>query len=146
MPSKGMLIAATAAAATLGTACGVALARTGPAEPRFVIETDAAVAVRQPGPHQGGGQTTAFPFFDKVSGFETVFRKRILHPGSAIGYHLQEFDEVYYVLSGTGELTMNGESSLVRAGTAILTRPGSHHGLKQVGAEDLVILISYRKR
>ncbi len=30
-------------------------------------------------------------------------------------------------------------------GTAVLTRPGSSHGLKQVGDEDLVILIDYEQ-
>lgn len=29
------------------------------------------------------------------------------------------------------------------AGDAILTRPGSSHGLKQTGKEDLVIIINY---
>ena len=28
-------------------------------------------------------------------------------------------------------------------GTAVLTRPGSSHSLKQTGTEDLVILIAY---
>jgi mannose-6-phosphate isomerase-like protein (cupin superfamily) len=28
-------------------------------------------------------------------------------------------------------------------GTAVLTRPGSSHSLKQVGSEDLVVLIAY---
>ena len=38
------------------------------------------------------------------------FRKRALHPGSGIEYHRQEQDEVYYVLSGTGEDTLDGQS------------------------------------
>jgi hypothetical protein len=33
----------------------------------------------------------------------------------------------------------------VRPGTAILTRAGSSHGLRQLGGEDLVILISYQQ-
>jgi mannose-6-phosphate isomerase-like protein (cupin superfamily) len=28
-------------------------------------------------------------------------------------------------------------------GTAVLTRPGSSHGLKQTGSEDLVVIIAY---
>jgi mannose-6-phosphate isomerase-like protein (cupin superfamily) len=72
-----------------------------------------------------------------------VFRKRVLHPGSSIGYHKQERDEVYYILSGTGEMEMNGKTFHVKTGDAILTRPGSSHGLKQSGKDDLVIFISY---
>ncbi|TDI44706.1 MAG: cupin domain-containing protein [Acidobacteria bacterium] len=68
-----------------------------------------------------------------------------LHPGAAIGYHEQDRDEVYYVLSGTGELTMNGTKSVVGPGTSILTRTGSSHGLRQTGADDLVIVIVYSK-
>jgi len=34
----------------------------------------------------------------------------------------------------------------VEPGTAILTRPGSSHGLKQTGDQDLVILISYETK
>ena len=110
-----------------------------------LIEHDSSVATRQPGPHQGGGETTAYPFFAHAPDLHLVFRKRALHRGAAIGYHRQQEDEVYYVLSGTGELTMNGERSLVGPGTAILTRPGSSHGLRQVGADHLVILIVYQQ-
>jgi mannose-6-phosphate isomerase-like protein (cupin superfamily) len=52
-------------------------------------------------------------------------------------------DEIYYVLSGRGELVLNGERRIVGPGTAILTRAGSWHGLKQLGSDDLVILINY---
>jgi mannose-6-phosphate isomerase-like protein (cupin superfamily) len=108
-----------------------------------IIEHDAGIAVRQPGPHEGGGASTAYPFFEKANGFKMVFRKRALHQGAAIGYHLQDVDEVYYILSGTGEFTLNGVRQMVGAGTAILTRPGNSHGLRQTGSEDLVLIISY---
>jgi mannose-6-phosphate isomerase-like protein (cupin superfamily) len=74
-----------------------------------------------------------------------VFRKRALHRGAAIGYHRQEADEIYYILSGTGTLTLNGAQSVVGPGTAILTRAGSSHGLQQLGAEDLVIIVTYQQ-
>jgi mannose-6-phosphate isomerase-like protein (cupin superfamily) len=111
----------------------------------YVIETDTGVALPQPGPHDGGGETTGYSFFSAVADLDFVFRKRALHPGAAIGYHEQDGDEVYYVLSGAGELTMNGVKSVVGTGTAILTRTGSSHGLRQTGADDLVIIIVYRK-
>ena len=110
-----------------------------------LIQRDADVAKHEPGTHNGGGDTTGYSFFSKVQDSALVFRKRALHPGSAIGPHKQEVDEVYYVLSGTGELTLDGEKHTVGAGTAILTRPGSSHSLKQTGAADLVIIIAYPK-
>lgn len=114
--------------------------------PGYVIETDSLVATRQPGPHDGGGETTAYPFFAGAPDLNLVFRKRALHPGAAIGYHRQGHDEIYYVLSGTGELTMNGTTSVVGPGTSILTRTGSSHGLRQIGEDDLVIIIVYMEK
>jgi mannose-6-phosphate isomerase-like protein (cupin superfamily) len=114
------------------------------AEP-YVLEREKDIAVQQPGPHRGGGTTTAYPFFGRVRDLELVFRKRVLHPGSAIGYHEQREDEIYYVLSGTGVMRMNGDSLTVAPGDAVLTRPGSSHGLRPAGAQDLTILIVYRQ-
>ena len=74
---------------------------------------------------------------------ELVFRKRVLKPGSGIGYHKQAEDEIYYVLGGRGRMTLDGKDYDVGPGTAILTRTGSSHGPKQVGSEDLVIIINY---
>jgi mannose-6-phosphate isomerase-like protein (cupin superfamily) len=109
----------------------------------FIVQHDADVAKQEPGTHNGGGQTIGYSFFDKTPGMHFVFRKRVLKPGSGIGYHEQKEDEVYYVLSGRGVMMLDDKPIDVSPGIAILTRPGSSHGLKQVGAEDLVILIAY---
>jgi mannose-6-phosphate isomerase-like protein (cupin superfamily) len=111
----------------------------------YVFEQDAGVAKSGPAPHQGPGRSTGYSFFEKAPGFKLAFRKRVLHPGAAIGYHLQKEDEVYYILSGTGVMQMNGGEFPVKEGDAILTRPGSSHGLKQTGKEDLVLIINYEK-
>ena len=110
-----------------------------------VIQHDSSVATPQPGPHRGGGPTTAYSFFAQAPNLHLVYRKRALHPGAAIGYHRQAEDEVYYILSGSGELTLNGARSIVGPGTAILTRSGSSHGLRQVGSADLVLIIAYQQ-
>lgn len=114
-----------------------------PAPGGYILERDADVAVEEPGTHKGGGRTVGYSFFRKAPNLKLVFRKRALKPGSAIGYHLQKEDEIYYVLSGRGAMTIDGKTFEVSAGDAILTRPGSSHGLKQTGAEDLVIMINY---
>jgi mannose-6-phosphate isomerase-like protein (cupin superfamily) len=108
-----------------------------------ILERDAEVAKNEPGTHKGGGETIGYSFFAKAPKLGLVFRKRAFKPGSAIGYHLQREDEIYYVLSGRGTMTVDGKSFDVGPGDAVLTRPGSSHGLKQVGQEDLVILINY---
>jgi mannose-6-phosphate isomerase-like protein (cupin superfamily) len=109
----------------------------------YIVQHDAEIAKNEPGTHNGGGQTVGYSFFDKTPGMRFVFRKRALKPGSGIGYHEQKEDEVYYVLSGRGVMTLDDKPIDIGPGTAVLTRPGSSHGLKQVGNEDLVILIAY---
>ena len=109
----------------------------------YVIEHDAEVANNEPGTHNGGGQTVGYSFFSKVPNLKLVFRKRALKPGSGIGLHVQREDEIYYVLSGTGTMTLDGKTVDVTPGTAVLTRTGSSHSLRQTGRDDLVILINY---
>ena len=112
----------------------------------YILEHENDIAKAEAGTHNGGGATVGYSFFSKTEGLKMTFRKRVLHPGSSIGYHLQKEDEIYYVISGTGEMQMNGKSFPVKAGDAILTRPGSSHGLKQTGKNDLVIIINYENK
>ena len=112
----------------------------------YIVQRDADVAKQEPGTHNGGGQTVGYSFFDKTPKMHFVFRKRALKPGSGIGYHEQHEDEVYYVLSGRGVMTLDDKPYDVTPGTAILTRTGSSHGLKQVGGEDLVVIITYETK
>ena len=110
------------------------------------IEHDADVAKEEPGTHGGGGMSTGYSFFQGAPGMELVFRKRALHPGAGIGYHLHHDDEVYYVLSGRGEYTLDGVKREVGPGTALLVRDGSSHGMKVLGNEDLVLIITYKQK
>jgi mannose-6-phosphate isomerase-like protein (cupin superfamily) len=112
----------------------------------YIVEHDADVAVTEPGTHNGGGQTVGYSFFQTVPKLKLIFRKRALKPGSGIGLHEQGEDEIYYVLSGTGVMTLDGKTVEITPGTAVLTRTGSTHSLKQTGNEDLVILINYEMK
>ncbi len=111
----------------------------------YIFEREDDIGRTQNGPHKGGGETVGYSFFAGAEDLKLVFKKRVLKPGSAIGYHLQKEDEIYYIISGTGEMQMNGKTFPVKAGDAILTRPGSSHGLKQTGNDDLSIIINYEK-
>ena len=138
------LVAIVFTVALVGPAAWIAGA-TRQASGGYVLERDAEIALEEPGTHGGGGKTIGYSFFKKTPNLKLVFRKRALKPGSAIGYHLQKEDEIYYVLSGRGEMTIDGKSFEMKPGDALLTRPGASHGLKQIGAEDLVILINYEQ-
>jgi mannose-6-phosphate isomerase-like protein (cupin superfamily) len=126
-------------------ACGAGLhALVQPPTPGgYIVERDADVARNEPGTHNGGGQTIGYSFFRSVPNLKLVFRKRAFKPGSGVGHHVQKEDEIYYVLSGTGTMTLDGKTIDISAGTAVLTRPGSSHSLKQTGTDDLVVLINY---
>lgn len=113
---------------------------------KYILQNDAEVAKKEPGTHNGGGETIGFNFFGDAENLKTAFRKRILKSGSSIGYHLQKEDEIYYVISGSGTMQMNGKTFPVKPGDAILTRPGSSHGIKPNDDNDLTILIVYEKK
>lgn len=114
-----------------------------PVSPSVVVQ-ERDIAIEQPGPHDGLGTTTAYPFFADATGFDLIFRKRALHPGATIGDHVNDKDEIYYVLSGRGRLQLNDTVREVGPGDAILTRKGDRHALAQLGDEELVIFIVYR--
>jgi mannose-6-phosphate isomerase-like protein (cupin superfamily) len=134
---------AYAVALTLAGAGLHAVAQPKTAPGGYVIEHDADIALNEPGTHNGGGQTVGYSFFKKVPNLKLVFRKRALKPGSGIGLHEQKEDEIYYVLAGKGSMTLDGKTVEITPGTAVLTRTGSTHSLKQIGDEDLVIMINY---
>ena len=113
---------------------------------KYILQNDIEVAKEEPGTHNGGGKTIGFNFFGEAKSLKTAFRKRILKPGSSIGYHLQKEDEIYYVISGNGTMQMNGKTFTVKPGDAILTRPGSSHGIAPNTGNDLTILIVYEKK
>jgi len=127
----------------IGVGAGAMLAAQTTAKGGFIVQRDAEIAKNEPGTHNGGGQTIGYSFFDKTPGMKFVFRKRAFHPGSGVGLHEQHEDEVYYALSGKGVMTVDGKDIEMTAGTAVLTRPGSSHSLKQTGPDDLVMLIAY---
>jgi mannose-6-phosphate isomerase-like protein (cupin superfamily) len=109
-----------------------------------MVATDDQVKTSQPGPHDGLGTTTVFPYFDHGETRLLAFRKRVLHPGSTIGLHPMEPEEgVYYIVSGRGRFTANGKTMEVLPGTAILMRRGAVVALEPAGKEDLVIFIAY---
>ena len=142
-PRQAMTRVAYAIVLMLAGAALHAIAMQAPRPGGYVIEHDAEVAKNEPGMHNGGDQTIGYSFFRNVPDLKLVFRKRTLKPGSGIGLHEQKEDEIYYVLSGTGTMTLDGKTVNVTPGTAVLTRPGSSHSLRQTGSDDLVILINY---
>jgi mannose-6-phosphate isomerase-like protein (cupin superfamily) len=71
------------------------------------------------------------------------FRKRILHVDAAIGPHRIDHDEVYYVLSGLGDVSSGQQVMSLRPGMAAYLYRGATVGIRQKGATPLVLIISY---
>lgn len=113
------------------------------APPMAVIDEN-SVRREEPTPHGKIGMSTAYRISDAAPQPRRMeFRKRILHVGAAIGLHPIAHDEVYYVLSGTGEVTSDGQSRTLTAGMAAYLYDGAVVGIRQMGKEPLALIISY---
>ena len=89
------------------------------------------------------GMSTAYRISDNIPGRTMEFRRRILHVGAAIGPHPIGHDEVYYVLTGEGEVVSDGATHRLGPGMAAYLYSGSNVGIRQLGEEPLSLIISY---
>lgn len=91
------------------------------------------------GSGEGCGNAFYIPIPDGGGAF-TMSARIELDPGATIGCHKHaEDEEVYFIMSGKGLYTEDGESLSVSAGDVLLCRRGGSHGLKNTGTEPLVI-------
>jgi len=111
--------------------------------PPMVLVDERAVTRQEPPPHGKIGMSTAYRISDAVPNRTMEFRKRALHVGAAIGEHVINHDEVYYVLSGEGEVVSDGKTARLMPGMAAYLYLGANVGIKQLGSEPLVLIISY---
>jgi quercetin dioxygenase-like cupin family protein len=70
------------------------------------------------------------------------FAHAIIKSGREIEAHVDPYEEVYYLLSGRGVMTVGGERQEVAAGDAIWLPYGVPHSLLNDGDEDCVILVA----
>jgi len=77
--------------------------------------------------------------FDTLMNF---IHETTLPPGTSIGKHPHEGnEEVYYVAKGRGEMTINEDTFVMEEGDACLAKSGSHHQFKNIGEDDLRIVV-----
>lgn len=123
---------------------GAARAEEAPAQPRaMVVVEDATTKRDEPPPHGNIGMSTAYRISDAVPGRIFEFRRRILHPGAAIGRHPLAHDEVYHVLGGEGVVESDGVSRPIRAGMTAYLFDGATVGIRQTGKQPLSLIIAY---
>ncbi|MDR1070706.1 MAG: cupin domain-containing protein [Gracilibacteraceae bacterium] len=91
----------------------------------------------------GEGNTTFEKFFpdDKLPKSYKVFAEMVLEPGCSVGQHGHQGEsEIYYVLSGTGEINVNGETLQAKPGDVAVCHSGSFHSAKNTSDKELRIL------
>lgn len=136
-------LAATAMAIGSGAVAATAQEAT-PAGTRPMVVIDERTTMRdEPTPHGAIGRSTAYRISDSVPGRTMEFRKRVLHPGAAIGAHVIAHDEVYYVLDGTGEVFSGADRRALRPGMAAYLFTGENVGIRQTGKAPLTLIVSY---
>ena len=60
-----------------------------------------------------------------------------LGPGDWLGLHRHAPPEIYYVIAGSGLVTLDGREIGVKAGTAVFIPGMAEHGIRQTGKERL---------
>lgn len=121
-----------------------ALLLAGAEAPAMVVIDEADVVREEAPPHGAIGMSTAYRISDAVPAPRSFeFRKRALHIGAAIGIHGIDHDEIYYVVSGTGIVHSDGEERALGTGMAAWLYKGARVGIRQTGAEPLVLIIAY---
>ena len=114
------------------------------AAPAMVVIDEADTVREEPPPHGAIGMSTAYRISDAAPAPRTMeFRRRILHKHAAIGDHPIAHDEVYYVLSGEGEVSSDGKRARLRAGMTAYLYTGAVVGIRQLGEEPLSLIIAY---
>ncbi len=64
-----------------------------------------------------------------------------LSAGKEIEAHSDPMEEIYFILSGSGEMRVDNESKSVGPGDATWIPAGSSHSLLNNGKEDCIILV-----
>lgn len=125
-----------------------------PAKP-YRIERDAEKIEIRPNIHGGAGSVAVRFFrFDNAPA-DARFLIFDLPPGASEGSHCHRhddpvegpYDEYYYILSGSGEMDIDGEIVPVRAGDYIFTPLGVTHGIANSSSSaHLRVHLAYLRR
>jgi mannose-6-phosphate isomerase-like protein (cupin superfamily) len=71
----------------------------------------------------------------------SLFGRLTLKPGCRVGYHIHEGDiESYFILSGKGLYTWQGEKTEVSSGDMAYCGNGEYHDIINTGEDDLVFM------
>lgn len=64
-----------------------------------------------------------------------------LEAGRTIEAHIDPMEEIYFILSGEGEMSVDSDTQGVKPGDAIWIPAGSRHSLTNTGQSDCLVLV-----
>lgn len=95
--------------------------------------------------HEGSPIRMQYHFYGQ-SELPVAIQTWELPPGGFEGPHAhaapeRELEEIYIVLAGTGDMTVDGEVFRLTAGDSVLARVDADHDLRNVGDDTLRVLV-----
>ena len=78
-----------------------------------------------------------------IKGEHFVQGYTVIYPGGSVPLHDHEPVENYVILSGEGEMTVEGQTELVRSYDCIYVDKWQKHTLKNTGKEDMHVMFVY---
>lgn len=112
----------------------------------FKKDHDQANVIRRyPHVHAGKGAIDVKFFFrGEMAAAPALFLIYTIPPGTSEGVHTHHvgdkeqgsFDEFYYIISGSGEMEIDGEKVPVSAGDHVMTPNGVAHGIENTSSQD----------
>jgi quercetin dioxygenase-like cupin family protein len=78
-----------------------------------------------------------------VGGNASSLGYSVFTPGTVLAFVRHEAEEVAYVVSGSGELRLEGEAVPFERGDALHVPPGVWHAVANTGDEDVVMVFGF---
>ena len=104
----------------------------------LIVNRDDAQIVRTP------HNSEIRPLIDRTTSSITQcsLAEEILPPGCSVApHHHETLEEIYYIASGRGLMTVGQDSRAVGAGDAVYIPRGHRHSLKNTGSEPIKVLL-----
>lgn len=80
---------------------------------------------------------------ERLASTEIVTGIAEIAPGAALERHHHDPAETYYVVSGRGEVEIEGQTRAVGPGCAVYIPPGARHAFRSAAAEPLVFVFFF---
>jgi mannose-6-phosphate isomerase-like protein (cupin superfamily) len=71
---------------------------------------------------------------------QSLAEARLAVGAATVPHHHAVTEEIYYILAGSAEMTIGGETRPVGPGDAIAIPPGARHTIRNTGSAELVFL------